>query len=90
MTVYGGIKKFYNKRSAALIPPFLCSLPPAPGADTALFQLSAALAARLFAVRFCRGGGFPVPIAAEFSKKVLPALAFYVQICYNFCNGVLL
>ena len=83
MTVYGGIKKFYNKRSAALIPP-------PPRADTALFQLSAALAARLFAVRFCRGGGFPAANAAEFSKKVLPALAFYVQICYNFCNGVLL
>ena len=83
MTVYGGIKKFYNKRSAALIPP-------PPRADTALFQLSAALAARLFAVRFCRGGGFPTANAAEFSKKVLPALAFYVQICYNFCNGVLL
>ena len=82
MTVYGVIKKFYNKRSAALIPP-------PQRADTDFFQLSAALAARLFAAHL-RRGGFPLPIAAEFSKKVLPALAFYVQICYNFCNGVLL
>lgn len=81
MTVYGGIKKFYNKRSAALIPPL-------PRADTALFQLSAARAAHPFTARLRRGGGFPAANAAEFSKKVLPALAFYVQICYNFCNGV--
>ena len=53
-------------------------------------MLSAARAAHPFTARLRRGGGFPVPIAAEFSKKVLPALAFYVQICYNFCNGVLL
>lgn len=81
MTVYGGIKKFYNGRSAALIPP-------PPRADTALFMLSAARAAHPFTARLRRGGGFPAANAAEFSKKVLPALAFYVQICYNFCNGV--
>ena len=75
MTVYGKIKKFYNRRSSALIPPFLCSLPPAP--RTRLPHVCAAAAAFLRRMR------------QNFQKKFCLPLLFMCRYATIFATGYL-